>query len=702
MSVHFEKRDAVAVAIVDRPPVNAIDSSVRAGLLAAVKQAEADASIRALVVACRGRTFMSGADLSELGSEIQPPTYPETLAALENCAIPVIAALHGTALGGGLEIAMACHYRGATRDARMGMPEITLGILPGAGGTQRLPRLVGSEQALELLLKGAPIAAPAALEMGLIDEVFDGDALAGGIAMAQKLIAAQAKARPTRSLPVRGNPLDDAAIDAILQRHARALKGRTTQDVIVASIRAASMLPFDEGLRLEAKLSAESLLTTESRALRHVFFAERECGRIPGLASNDNAPEIKRAAVIGAGTMGSGIAMSLADAGIPTALIEQNSSALERGLKNIRDNYEVSLKRGRIDASTLQSRVALIQGSINASAASGADLVIEAVFEDFALKRSVLEKLDEIIAPSALLASNTSSLSLTALAAATKHPERVVGLHFFSPANVMRLLEIVRGRHTSDATLVAALALAKKLRKIGVVAGDGFGFIGNRMMLDGYFREAELMLLQGIAPARIDAVMENFGFAMGPNRVNDMAGIDVGTRVRTELARREQRAAPYHAVSDALTAQGKLGQKTGQGIYLYTPGDRTPQPNPGLDPFVRELAARHGIASRDSSDEEIEQRCVLSLIVVGARILEEGVAFRASDIDVVWTSGYGFPRWRGGPMCYADSLGLDRVVRQVEKLQSTGGGEYWAIPALLRELASSGRTFADWDRERRS
>ncbi len=702
MSVQFEKRDAIAVAIVDRPPVNAIDSSVRAGLLAAVKQAEADSSIRALVVACRGRTFMSGADLSELGSEIQPPTYPETLAALENCAIPVIAALHGTALGGGLEIAMACHYRGATRDARMGMPEITLGILPGAGGTQRLPRLVGSEQALELLLKGAPIAAPAALEMGLIDQVFDGDALAGGVAMAHELIAAQAKARPTRSLPVRGHPLDDAAIDAILQRHARALKGRTTQHVIVASIRAASTQSFDDGLRLEAKLSAESLLTTESRALRHVFFAERECGRIPGLTSNDKAPEIKRAAVIGAGTMGSGIAMSLADAGIPTALIEQNSSALERGLKSIRDNYEVSLKRGRIDAATLQSRLALIQGSIDAGAARGTDLVIEAVFEDFELKRAVLEKLDEIIAPGALLASNTSSLSLTALAAATKHPGRVVGLHFFSPANIMRLLEIVRGERTSDATLVAALALAKKLRKIGVVAGDGFGFIGNRMMLDGYFREAELMLLQGIAPARIDAVMENFGFAMGPNRVNDMAGIDVGTRVRSELAKREQRAAPYHAVSDALTAQGKLGQKTGQGIYLYTPGDRTPQPNPELDPFVRELATSHGIAPRAASDEEIEQRCVLSLIVVGARILEEGVAFRASDIDVVWTSGYGFPRWRGGPMCHADSLGLDRVVRQVEKLQSTGGGEYWAIPALLRELASSGRTFADWDRERRS
>ncbi len=702
MSVHFERHDAVAVAIVDRPPVNAIDSGVRAGLLAAVRQAEGDPSIRALVVACRGRTFMSGADLSELGSTIQPPTYPETLAALENCRIPVIAALHGTALGGGLEIAMACHYRCAARDARMGMPEITLGILPGAGGTQRLPRLVGSEQALELLLQGAPITAQRALDLGLIDEVFEGDALAGGLAMAQRLVAAQAACRPTRALPVRGGALDDAAIEAILQRHARGLKGRTTQNSILASVRAASTETFDDGLRLEAKLSAESLLTTESIALRHVFFAERECGRIPGLAASAKAPDISRAAVIGAGTMGSGIAMSLADAGIPTALIERDPQALERGLKNIRDNYDASLKRGRIDAATLQSRLALIQGSIESNSARDADLVIEAVFEDFELKRSVLQKLDEIIAPGALLASNTSSLSLTALASATRHPERVVGLHFFSPANVMRLLEIVRGQHTSDATLVAALALAKKLRKIGVVAGDGFGFIGNRMMLDGYFREVELMLLQGVAPSRIDAVMESFGFAMGPNRVNDMAGVDVGTRVRTELARREPRAAPYHAVSDALTALGRLGQKTGQGIYRYVPGDRTPHSDAEVDTLVRELANRHHVAPREVSDEEIEQRCVLSLVAVGARILEEGFAFRASDIDVVWTSGYGFPRWRGGPMCYADSLGLAQVVRRVETLSSTGGADYWRIPALLRELAASGRSFADWDRDRRS
>ena len=701
MSVKFERHGDVAAAVVERPPVNAIDASVRAGLIAAVQQAEADRSIRALVVACAGRTFLSGADLAELGSEIRPPAYSLVLSALENCKIPVIAALHGTALGGGLEIAMACHYRCASRDARMGMPEITLGILPGAGGTQRLPRLIGAANTLELLIQGAPITAQRALELGLIDEVFDGDALPNGLEIARRLIAANAHPQPARLRPVPA-ALDDSTITAILDRNARALAGRTTQNSIIASVRAATNPDFDAGLRLEAELSAASLQTPESLALRHVFFAERECGRIPGREPAGRPREPSRAAVIGAGTMGSGIAMALADAGIPTALIERDAAALDRGLGTIRTNYEASMKRGRIDAATLAKRLSLIQGTLDFETTRDADLVIEAVFEDFALKRTVLQRLDALLAPDALLASNTSSLSLTELAAGLSHPERVVGLHFFSPANIMRLLEIVRGAHTSDKTLFEALALAKKLRKIGVVAGDGFGFIGNRMMLDGYFREAELMLLQGVAPERIDAVMEKFGFAMGPNRVNDMAGIDVGTRVRNELARREKRAAPYHVVSDTLTSLGRLGQKTAQGIYRYVAGDRTPHPDPELATLVRELAKRHQVEPREVSDDEIERRCVLSLVNVGAQILEEEIAFRASDIDVVWTSGYGFPRWRGGPMCHADSLGLDRVVKQIGDLQSTGGGDYWRVSKLLRELAESGRTFADWDRGRRS
>jgi len=692
LSVSFEIRGNVAVALVDRPPVNAIDAGIRAGLLDAVQRAAANPAVEALLIACRGRTFMSGADLSELGSSIPVPPYAEVLGALENLAKPVVAALHGTPMGGGLEIAMACHYRCATAGTRLGMPEITLGILPGAGGTQRLPRLVGVEAAVDLLLSGAPIDAARARELGLIDEIIGEDPLEGGLDFARRLVARAAGPRPTRALAAPQPALSAATVEAALARHARGLKGRTTQDLVFAATRAASTLSFDEGLKLEAKLSADSLETTESRALRHVFFAERACGRIPGIEPSRTADEVRRAAVVGAGTMGSGIAMALADAGIPVALIEKDRASLDRGLGIIADNYAQSARRGRIDAATAAARQALIAGSLTLDAARDADVVIEAVFEDSELKRSVLAQLAPIVRPGAIVASNTSSLSLTGLASVVTNPERVIGLHFFSPANVMRLLEIVRGAHTADATILAGLALAKKLRKVGVVVGDGFGFVGNRMMLDGYFREVELMLLEGVTPERIDSVMEKFGFAMGPNRVNDMAGIDVGTRVRAELMKRESRPPPYHVVSDSLTALGHLGQKTGRGIYRYEAGDRTPLPNVEFAQLARALADKHGVAAREVPDVEIEERCVLSLVNIGAQILEEGLAYRAADIDVVWTSGYGFPRWRGGPMFYADTLGIDQVLRRIER--------HWPPAPLLRQLAADGRTFADWDRAR--
>ena len=692
MSVSFEIRGNVAVALVDRPPVNAIDAGIRAGLLDAVQRAAANPAVEALLIACRGRTFMSGADLSELGSSIPAPPYAEVLGALENLAKPVVAAMHGTPMGGGLEIAMACHYRCATAGTRLGMPEITLGILPGAGGTQRLPRLVGVEAAVDLLLSGAPIDAARARELGLIDEIIGEDPLEGGLDFARRLVARAAGPRPTRALAAPQPALSAATVEAALARHARGLKGRTTQDLVFAATRAASTLSFDEGLKLEAKLSADSLETTESRALRHVFFAERACGRIPGIEPSRTADEVRRAAVVGAGTMGSGIAMALADAGIPVALIEKDRASLDRGLGIIADNYAQSARRGRIDAATAAARQALIAGSLTLDAARDADVVIEAVFEDSELKRSVLAQLAPIVRPGAIVASNTSSLSLTGLASVVTNPERVIGLHFFSPANVMRLLEIVRGAHTADATILAGLALAKKLRKVGVVVGDGFGFVGNRMMLDGYFREVELMLLEGVTPERIDSVMEKFGFAMGPNRVNDMAGIDVGTRVRAELMKRESRPPPYHVVSDSLTALGHLGQKTGRGIYRYEAGDRTPLPNVEFAQLARALADKHGVAAREVPDVEIEERCVLSLVNIGAQILEEGLAYRAADIDVVWTSGYGFPRWRGGPMFYADTLGIDQVLRRIER--------HWPPAPLLRQLAADGRTFADWDRAR--
>jgi 3-hydroxyacyl-CoA dehydrogenase len=698
--VVFAIRDGIAVARVERPPVNAIDAGVRAGLLQAVARTVQSAEARALLIVCGGRTFMSGADLAELGGVIPPPGYAETLASLENCPKPVIASLHGTALGGGLEVAMASHYRCATPAARMGMPEITLGIIPGAGGTQRLPRLVGSLNALGLLLSGAPIDAKRARELGLVDEIIGDDPLEGGIAYAQRLVRDGAPPRPTRASNERLQSLAESAVAGLLEQHARALKGRTTQHMVIRAVDAAHRLEFDEGLRLEARISAESLETAESKALRHVFFAERECGRVPGLQASGPVTPVRKAVVIGAGTMGTGIAMALADAGIAVSLIERERAPLDRGLEIIRSNYSGSVQRGRLDAAVAESRIRAIQGTLDIEAARDADLAIEAVFEDFELKRSILARLDAVLPPQALLASNTSSLSLGALAQATGHPQRVVGLHFFSPANVMRLLEIVRGPRTSSDTVLAALSLAKTLRKVGVVVGDGFGFVGNRMMLDGYFREVELMLLQGVAPARIDGVMEAFGFAMGPNKVNDMAGIDVGTRVRGELLRREARAAPYHVVSDALTGLGHLGQKTGRGIYRYQPGDRSPHHEPALESLVADLAARERVAPRAVTDTEIERRCVLSLVNIGAAILAEGLAYRASDIDVVWTSGYGFPRWRGGPMWYADSIGLPGMVEQIRALAETGGGPYWSLSPLLLELAQSGRSFADWDRER--
>jgi 3-hydroxyacyl-CoA dehydrogenase len=702
MSVDFELQEGIALVLVDRPPVNAIDAGVRAGLLDAVRRAEQDPGVRAVVIACRGRTFMSGADLAELGGTIPPPSYADTLAAIENCPKPVIASLHGTALGGGLEIAMACHYRCATSSARMGMPEITLGILPGAGGTQRLPRLVGTRHALDLLIAGAPIDATRARHLGLIDELIGDDPIAGGVAYARRLLEAGAGARPTRENDSRLEVLAEKDISEVLARHARSLRGRSTQQFILRAVAAARPGEFANGLRFEAELSAESLRTPESLALRHVFFAERDCARVPGISGQPKSPEIRKATVVGAGTMGTGIAMALADAGVEVALVEREPGALERGLGIIRSNYDGAVQRGRIDVTTADARRGLIRGVMRLDAARDSDLAIEAVFEDLELKRSLLAQLDGLLPAHALLASNTSSLSLQTLADATRHPERVIGLHFFSPANVMRLLEIVRGPATSHDAIRAALAIAKLLRKVGVVVGDGFGFVGNRMMLDGYFREVDLMLLQGVAPARIDAVMESFGFAMGPNKVNDMAGIDVGTRVRGELLRRASRQAPYHVVSDALTAGGRLGQKSGAGIYRYEKDDRTAHEDPAFASFAATLAEQYGVKPRAVSDEEIEQRCVLSLVNVGASILSEGLASRASDIDVIWTAGYGFPRWRGGPLWHADTLGLKHIVEQMHRLAETGGGRYWSVPPLLAELAQSGRTFAAWDRERGS
>ncbi len=693
--VRYERDGDIGVIEINRPPVNAIDSSVRAGLWKALDEAEADSAAKAIVITCAGRTFMSGADLNELGGVIQEPNYYDTLAKLEATSKPVVAVLHGVALGGGLETAMAAHYRVAVPSAKMGMPEITLGIVPGAGGTQRLPRLIGARASLEMMIDGAPVDAKRALELGIIDAIVEGAPREGGVAYARELVAKGAGPRRTGDKTADTAGFSTADIDAYLATKARQLKGRTTQFRTLEALKIATTTALPEGLQREDEISRASLKDREGEALRHVFFAEREVGKIPGVTDVAPGP-LNAAAVIGAGTMGGGIAMSLANAGVPTVLIDVNEAALERGLGIIRSNYEVTVKRGRMTPEDVETRMGLIRGATSIDAVKDADVVIEAVFEDMDLKKKILAEVDQHASAHAVLASNTSSLSITELATVTGRPGQVVGLHFFSPAHVMRLLEIVRGAETTSQTLVTGLEVARKLRKVGVISGDAFGFIGNKMMLDGYFREAEQLMLEGATAAQIDRVMENFGFAMGPHRVNDMAGVDIGTKVRLELFKTETRPDPYFVISEALTAQGKFGQKSGEGVYLYKAGDRNAYDNPATTELVAKLAAERGIAPREISDAEIEERCVLPLINIGAQLLEDGIAYRAKDIDVVWTSGYGFPRHLGGPMFYADTLGLKHVLERIEHYH-TKFGHYWRPAPLLKRLAKSDSSFATHD-----
>jgi len=695
--VSYRREGAVGVILVDRPPVNAINVAVRQGIVQALAEFAADRDAKIALLVCAGRTFLSGADLTEFDHVPAGTTFHDMLTALSDCPKPVVASLHGTALGGGLETALACHYRCAVKDARMGFPEITLGIIPGAEGTQRMPRLIGALKTLDLLLKGAPIGAEEAKKLGVIDRIVEGDALHGGIGYAAGLTAAGARPRRTREMKVDAAGFDQAGIDTLLKENARALKGRTTQFEAVKAVKAAVELPFDEGLKVEKTLSDATLLAPESLALRHIFFAERAVGQIPGLDKDIKPLPIGRVGVIGAGTMGSGIAMAFANAGHKVTLIDSDPAGLARGEASIKSNYEQTRARGRMTEEDVARTIALIEGTTKLDAIKSADLVVEAVFEDMALKKRVLGEIDKIVGPQTILASNTSTLSVTELGAATRRPGKVVGLHFFSPAHIMRLLEIVRGKTTSNETLVTALDIARKIRKIGVVAGDSYGFIGNRMMQDGYFREAEVLLLEGASPEQIDRVMENFGFAMGPNRVNDMGGIDVGTRAREQLAMREPRPDPYFVVSDTLSKLGRLGQKTGKGVYRYEPGSRDAIPDPEVIPIIEKLAAERQIKRRQIADAEIEERCVLSLINVGALVLQEGAAYRAGDIDVVWTSGYGFPRYRGGPMFYADAIGLGRILERVNHYYNQCG-HYWKPAPLLEKLVKDRLTFGQMDK----
>ncbi len=695
--VSFDEAGVVGLIRLDNPPVNALNRDVRAGLIDTIAEASTRTQIKALLILPAGKLFSAGGDLKEFETGLEEPSLQRVQDAIEGAPVPVVAAINGLALGGGLETAMACHYRIAHNSAKLGLPEITLGIIPGAGGTQRLPRLIGARAALEMILAGAPISADEAKSKGLLDEVVEGDLHEAALDFCERLVQNGFGPRPTRNLSVAPG-LTEVDIAEAFRTHARTLKGRTIQTSVVDAIKAAA-LPFAEGIVVEAEFAGKSLASRESHALFHIFFAERESGKVAGLPARREEAEIKRIAIIGAGTMGSAIAIAFADAGPRVTLIDNADTALERSREIIASTYASSVKRGRVAQAIADERIARITPAMELAAAADADIVIEAVFEDMDLKKEVLSRLDSILPSVRMIASNTSTLSVTELGHATGQPGRVAGLHFFAPANVTKLLEIVRGNDTAVETLATALLVAKLLKKIPVVSGDAYGFIGNRMMLDGYFREAEQLLLEGASPMQVDAALEQFGFAMGPQRVSDLGGNDVGTKARIQLYQRESRPDPYFVIADRLTELGRLGQKTGRGFYRYESGHRDAMPDPEVIALIERLASQRGIVRRNIGDDEIVERCVLALINVGAMVLEEGVASRASDIDVVWTSGYGFPRHLGGPMFYADTLGLGHVAKRIRHYHENLG-HYWRPAGLIERLAAANSSFEQWDRQR--
>lgn len=694
-SVNYERQGEVALITLNNPPVNALGQAQREGLLRALHQAQIDTQAKVLVLLCSGRTFIAGADIKEFGKPPQAPSLPEVVNAYEQSDKPCVAVIHGTALGGGLEMALGCHYRIARRDAKVGLPEVKLGLLPGAGGTQRLPRLAGVAKALEMIVSGQPINALQAREHQIVDELFDGDPRAAGIAFAQRILDSGLGVRRTGEQAAALKGVDNGALIAAKRADvAKRLPGFFSPPRCVAAVEAATLLPLAEGLQRERALFQECLASEQRAALVHGFFAERQCAHIDDLPKDTPVRAIERVGVIGGGTMGVGIALSFVSAGIAVMLMEVDEPALQRALQRARETCEASVARGSLSPAVMEQRLALLHGGVDYRELATADLVIEAVFESLEVKRQVFERLDQVCKPGAILASNTSSLDLDVIAGFTSRAEDVVGLHFFSPANVMRLLEVVRGRHTGLEVLATVMQLSKRLNKIAVVVGVCDGFVGNRMIFQ-YGREAEFLLEEGATPEQVDGALRNFGLAMGPNAMRDLSGLDIGWSIRQRQRATLPSNYPLPDVLDKLYAAGMLGQKTGQGFYCYAPGSRRPEPNPELLPLLEAVSREKGIERRALSDEYIVERCVFALINEGAKILQEGIARRSSDIDVIYLNGYGFAAWRGGPMFYADSLGLDNVLARIREFHQRFGA-WWEPAPLLEKLAAEGRRFADW------
>jgi 3-hydroxyacyl-CoA dehydrogenase len=688
--VELAKRGQIGVVLVDNPPVNALSQAVRQGLLDSVQAAQRDPEIKAVVIACKGRTFIAGADIREFGKPHMPPALPSLLQKIEDSEKPVIAALHGTALGGGLEVALSCHYRVALASAKCGLPEVKLGLLPGAGGTQRLPRVVGVQAALDMIVSGDPIDAARAKQLGLVDAIVDGDLVEGAVAFASSVVGKPAP----RASKLDGKLAEARAnlglFDEYAQNVAKQKRGFDAPLRCIDAVRGAVTLPFEEGMKNERELFEQLRASDQSKAQRHVFFAEREVTKIPDVPQDTPTLPIRSVAVIGAGTMGGGIAMAFANVGIPVQLMDREQSFVDKGLATITQNYQSSVKRGRMSEAQWKERMGLIHGTTRYADLKDVDLVIEAVFEEMEIKKQVFGELDRVCKPGAILATNTSTLDVNEIARCTSRPEYVIGLHFFSPANIMRLLEIVRGAVTDKRVIASSMKLAKTLDKIGVLVGVCHGFVGNRILYQ-YRREALFLLEEGASPQQIDKALTDFGFAMGPFAMNDLAGLDIGWRVRKAQGKPEGER--YSGtVPDRLCEQGHFGQKTGQGFYKYEAGSRAPKPYPELEQLVVQVRKELGIEPRKISDEEIVQRCIYPMINEGCKILEEGIALRASDIDIVWLNGYGFPGYRGGPMFYGELVGLDRVYATIARFHEQHG-KLWQPSPLLKKVAEGAKSF---------
>ncbi|BAN23135.1 fatty oxidation complex alpha subunit putative [Caballeronia insecticola] len=688
----YAVRDGVAVITLDNPPVNGLGHSTRLGILEGVERANGDANVRALVLIGAGKAFSGGADITEFNTPkaTQEPTLMTVIEAVEESAKPVIAAIHAVAMGGGLELALGAHYRIAAPGAQIALPEVKLGLLPGAGGTQRLPRAVGLETALNMIVAGAPVLSETLAQTALFDEIADGDLLDAALRFARRAADREGPHPKVRNRPIE-HPNAEGFIQFARNSVAAVAKHFPAPHKCIDAIEKGVQEGFERGLAFERECFLALVQTPESRALRHAFFGERAAGKIADVPSNTPVRKIERIGVVGAGTMGGGIAMNFLNAGLSVVLLETKQDALDRGIATIRRNYEAQAKKGKLTQDKLEARMALIQPTLAYDDLAHADLIIEAVFEELGVKEQVFRQLDEIAKPGAILASNTSTLDLNRIAAFTRRPDDVIGMHFFSPANVMKLLEVVRGEKTAKDVLATVMQLAKKIRKTAVVSGVCDGFIGNRMV-EQYIRQALFMLEEGALPAQIDRAIEKFGFAMGPFRMSDLAGNDIGWAIRKRRYR-EQPDLRYSRVADRLCEMGRFGQKTGAGWYDYEPGRRDALPSKAVDEMIFAYSQEQGAARRRIGDEEIVERLVFSLVNEGAKILEEGIAAKASDIDMVYLTGYGFPLWRGGPMLYADTVGLYNVERAIRKYAQQPNGEAWQPAARVSELAASAGRF---------